>query len=216
MEIIAYIENDFDEKFGIPRQSGMAGNISVITLTEKYAVSAALRGIGMYSHIWLLWLFSENPEREEFSPTVRPPRLGGNERMGVFATRSPFRPNNIGLSCVKLIRADEEQCRLYVSGADLMNGTPIIDIKPYIPYSDCRPGASGGFSDSRAEKLDVVFSENARGVLAPESEDVLRQIISQDPRPQYHAQGREYTFTFARREVTFSVENGIAVIKSII
>ena len=152
---IAYIQNDFKEKFGIPRQSGLADVVSKIVFEPEYRKKEAVRGIEMYSHLWLIWQFSESV-REDWSPTVRPPRLGGNSRIGVFATRSPFRPNAMGLSCVNLDRLDLEDSEapvLYVTGADLLNGTPIYDIKPYLPYVDSHPEASGGFAEQRKEYL---------------------------------------------------------------
>ena len=156
MRIIARIHNAYDEKFGVPRQSGLANEVlSEIVFEKEYRVDEALRGIEDFSHLWLIWAF-DRTEREEWSPTVRPPRLGGNRRVGVFATRSPFRPNAIGLSCVRLVGKEKtgEGTVLKVAGADLMNGTPIYDIKPYLPYADCKPEATGGFTD-RAEKRTV-------------------------------------------------------------
>ena len=208
IEPVAYIYNDYSEKFGIPRQSGLANELSEIRLTGIYAVPEALRGIESYDHLWLLWLFSENTEAR-FSPTVRPPRLGGNTRMGVFATRSPFRPNHIGLSCVQLIEVHADECRLIVSGADIKNGTPIIDIKPYIPYTDIKENAVGGFSDSVIEKKKVIYSDDPSKHLDTQQITVLTEILAQDPRPQYHEDGREYTFTYAGHEVSFTVDDDI-------
>ncbi len=217
IKTIARIHNDFGEKFGIPRQSGLTDNISLIVFEKEYRDPEALRGIEEYSHLWLLWLFSENT-RDEWRPTVRPPRLGGNKRVGVFATRSPFRPNNIGLSSVKLVevRYDERYGTvLAVSGADLMNGTPIIDIKPYLPYTDSHPDAQGGFSDPVKKKLEVVLPEDIP--FTQKQQDDLADILSQDPRPQYQTdEAREYTFTFAGHEVTFSVDDGILTVTEVI
>ena len=165
MKIIARIHNPYDEKFGVPRQSGLAEEVlSTIVFEEEYRVPEALRGIEEFSHLWLIWGF-DKAERDTWSPTVRPPRLGGNKRVGVFATRSPFRPNAIGLSCVKLVSVDKtpEGLVLTVSGADLMNGTPIYDIKPYLPYADCKPEATGGFTDTTEKRtVEVSFSEEDR------------------------------------------------------
>ena len=204
---IARIENDFSEKFGIPRQSGLTDNLSTIVFEKEYRDPEAVRGITEYSHLWLLWLFSENV-RDEWRPTVRPPRLGGNKRVGVFATRSPFRPNNIGLSSVRLVDVKQDSVNgtvLIVSGADLMNGTPIIDIKPYLPYTDIHHDATGGFSDTVKKKLDVYMPDETP--LTDIQKNDLCDILSQDPRPQYQTDEREYTFTFAEHEVTFSVND---------
>lgn len=214
MEIIAHIYNSFDEKFGIPRQSGFADNISEIRLEPPYNMPEALRGLETFSHIWLLWLFSENPSDRKFSPTVRPPRMGGNRRLGVFATRSPFRPNDIGLSCVELCSVDTASCSLTVKGADLMNGTPIIDIKPYIPFSDCRPNASAPLFDGITARKSVRFEVSA-DMLSDDDKTALIEILSQDPRPQYHNDERDYTFTFAGQEVTFHCDGEEIIITRI-
>lgn len=209
---IARIRTDFPEKFGIPRQSGLAGTRGRIIFEERYRNPEAVRGIGQFSHLWLLWEFSE-AVREEFSPTVRPPRLGGNERVGVFATRSPFRPNPIGLSCVKLERVEiSGECGpvLYVTGADMMDNTPIFDIKPYLPYVDAYPEADGGFAAEKMDyRLEVSFSEECRREYAPEELSVLREVLSQDPRPSYQDDPeRVYGMAYAGREVKFRVDNG--------
>ena len=209
---IARIRTDFSEKFGIPRQSGLAGTRGRIIFEERYRNPEAVRGIGQFSHLWLLWEFSE-AVREEFSPTVRPPRLGGNERVGVFATRSPFRPNPIGLSCVKLERVEiSGECGpvLYVTGADMMDNTPIFDIKPYLPYVDAYPEADGGFAAEKMDyRLEVSFTEECRREFTPEELSVLREVLSQDPRPSYQDDPeRVYGMAYAEREVKFRVDNG--------
>lgn len=212
MKIIARIHNPYDEKFGVPRQSGLAEEVlSTIVFEEEYRVPEALRGIGEFSHLWLIWGF-DKAERDTWSPTVRPPRLGGNKRLGVFATRSPFRPNAIGLSCVKLVSVDKtpEGLVLTVSGADLMNGTPIYDIKPYLPYADCKPEATGGFTDTTEKRtVEVSFSDVARQKLSPEMQKSLTAVLKEDPRPAYQEDPeREYIFSFANHQIHFKVING--------
>ena len=207
----ARIRTDFPEKFGIPRQSGLADTRGKIVFEERYRSPEAVRGIEQFSHLWLLWEFSE-AVREEFSPTVRPPRLGGNERMGVFATRSPFRPNPIGLSCVKLERVEiSGECGpvLYVTGADMMDNTPIFDIKPYLPYVEAHPEADGGFAAEKMDyRLEVSFSEECRREFTPEELSVLREVLSQDPRPSYQDDPeRVYGMAYAGRELKFRVES---------
>lgn len=220
MEIIARIHNDFATKFGLPRQSGLVPQLrSVIVFEPPYRVAEALRGLEDYSHLWLLWEFHQ-ARREGWSPTVRPPRLGGNARMGVFATRSPFRPNNIGLSCVKLeeIRRDEQLGHvLVVSGADLMDGTPIYDIKPYLPYVDCHPEATGGFAHQVKDyALEVVFPEELRRLVPPDKCDALQGVLAQDPRPGYQRDPeRVYGFAFAGLEVKFTVDGGVLTVLSV-
>ena len=209
MKVIARIHNPYDEKFGVPRQSGLAEEVlSTIVFEEEYRVPEALRGIGEFSHLWLIWGF-DKAERDTWSPTVRPPRLGGNKRLGVFATRSPFRPNAIGLSCVKLVSVDKtpEGLVLTVSGADLMNGTPIYDIKPYLPYADCKPEATGGFTDTTEKrKVEVSFSEEAKKKLNPEMQKSLASVLKEDPRPAYQEDPeREYIFSFANNQIHFKV-----------
>ncbi|MBO2516530.1 MAG: tRNA (N6-threonylcarbamoyladenosine(37)-N6)-methyltransferase TrmO [Clostridiales bacterium] len=217
---VAFIRNDFTEKFGIPRQSGMLDNfLSRIEFDRPFASPDAIRGIEGFSHLWLIWIFSENSPKDgrphEGTPplTVRPPRLGGNTRVGVFASRSPFRPNPVGLSCVKLERVEYSPVSgapvLVVSGADLMDGTPILDIKPYVPYSDCRPGARGGFSqDGDAHVLGVVWDEKDIPVDmdAEKRENILR-LLSLDPRPSYHEPGREYGVAFGGYNIRFTVRD---------
>ena len=209
MKVIAHIHNDFTEKFGIPRQSGLVPLVSRIVFEKEYRVKEALRGLDGFSHLWLIWEFSE-AKRESWSPTVRPPRLGGNTRMGVFATRSPFRPNPIGLSSVRLVRIDYE-CEnapvLYVEGADIMDGTPILDIKPYLAYTDSHSEASGGFAlTSREAVMGVVTEEKAKKAIPSEKLKDIISILEQDPRPQYQEEGREYTMAFGGYDVTFTAE----------
>ena len=211
MKIIAKIHNDFKEKFGIPRQSGLSGDLlSRIVFEPEYRNPEALRGIDGYSHLWLIWQFSE-AIREDWSPTVRPPRLGGNKRVGVFATRSPYRPNPIGLSSVKLVgieSTENEGMVLVVSGADLLNGTPIYDIKPYIAYSDCHQDAISGFADPvREYALNVVFCKELLSKIAISKQKSLISILEQDPRPSYQNDPeREYGMRFADYEIFFKVE----------
>ncbi len=220
MKIIAHIENSYEEKFGVPRQSGLAEHVlSRIVFEPEYRVPAAFRGLEEYSHLWLLWCFSAN-EAAGWSPTVRPPVLGGNARKGVFATRSPFRPNPIGLSCVKLVKLEPEAADgaiLTVSGADLMNGTPIYDIKPYIPYTDCRPEALGSFAEVHKDaRLAVVIPEELLRRVAPEEQAGLREMLSLDPRPRYQQDAsRIYGCHFAGRNVQFRVEDGVLTVTDI-
>ena len=195
IKVIARIENDFTEKFGVPRQSGLADIRSRIVFEPEYRIADAFRGLEGFTHIWLLWQFSQ-AVRDSWSPTVRPPRLGGNTRMGVFATRSPFRPNNIGLSSVRLDKIDlhtPDGPVLYVSGADLMNGTPIIDIKPYLAYTDSHPEASGGFALTDREGR-----------------------MSVDPRPQYQSSAdRIYTMSFGGCEISFTADDNVITVTDI-
>ncbi len=219
MKIIAYIENDFSEKFGVPRQSGLVPTLSRIVFEKEYRVKEAFRGLEGYSHLWIIWKFSE-AEREEWSPTVRPPRLGGNKRMGVFATRSPFRPNPVGLSSVKLVKIDMESENapvLYVEGADLMNGTPIYDIKPYLAYTDSHPDAKSGFAlTSTDEILAVEIGEELKKLIPKEKLEGLLSVLAQDPRPQYKEEGgRVYTMSYGGYDVSFIVESGKVIVKNI-
>ncbi|MBR5859576.1 MAG: tRNA (N6-threonylcarbamoyladenosine(37)-N6)-methyltransferase TrmO [Clostridia bacterium] len=207
---IAYIYNDLTTKFGVPRQSGLASSlISEIVFTPEYRVADALRGISDFSHIWLIWSFSE-ARRDEWSPTVRPPRLGGNERVGVFATRSPYRPNSLALSCVKLLSVEHREGKgdiLVVSGADLMNGTPIYDIKPYLPYADSIPDSVGGFARDGGKTLEVVDADSVINRLPEKKRDGLLEILARDPRPQYHDDpDRVYGMAFGGYEIKFRVE----------
>lgn len=216
---IAYIENDLKTKFGVPRQSGLAKNLlSKIVFQPEFRVSDALKGLADFSHIWLIWGFSE-ARREDWSPTVRPPRLGGNQRVGVFATRSPYRPNSLALSCVRLEGIEKTESAgdiLVVSGADLMNGTPIYDIKPYLPYADSVPDAIGGFAPDGGKVLEVVCEEEMIAKLPEESKKALFEILSRDPRPQYHNdEKRIYGMEFGAFEVKFRVEGDSIFVVSI-
>ena len=219
MKVIARIHNAYDEKFGVPRQSGLAEEvISTVVFEEEFRAAEALRGIEAFSHLWLIWGF-DRAERETWSPTVRPPRLGGNRRVGVFATRSPFRPNAIGLSCVKLAGVEKtaEGMVLKVAGADLVNGTPIYDIKPYIPYTDCRPEATGGFTDEvEKRKAEVRFSEEAGRKLTAEEKKELAAVLKEDPRPAYQEDPeREYVFSFAGKQIHFRVAENILTVSEV-
>lgn len=210
MKVIAKIYNDFSDKFGIPRQSGIANTlVSKIVFEKEFRNPAAIKGIEEFSHLWLIWNFSEN-ERDTFSPTVRPPRLGGNKRVGVFATRSPFRPNPIGLSSVKLKKAEltKDGPVLYVYGADLMNGTPIYDIKPYIPYSDCHTDATGSFAEENKDYgLKVIFPSSLLAKVPAEKQDALITVLEGDPRPSYQNDSqRIYGMSFGGMEIKFKVE----------
>jgi len=208
---IAYIENPLNTKFGVPRQSGLADSlVSKIVFTEEYNVPESLRGLEDFSHIWLIWGFSQ-ARGKEWSPTVRPPRLGGNQRVGVFATRSPYRPNSLALSCVKILSI--EKGVITVAGADLMNGTPIYDIKPYLPYADCVPQATGGFAPDGGKVLKVACEEELLSALSKQDRDALIELLSRDPRPQYHDDAeRIYGMSFGNFEIKFRVcENNLIV-----
>ena len=210
IEIIARMHSDFSTKFGIPRQSGLVEELeSTIVFEPKFRNPDALRGIEDFSHLWLIWQFSE-AGRSDWSPTVRPPRLGGNTRMGVFATRSPFRPNHLGLSSVKLLGVEHTAqygTVLHVGGADLMDGTPIFDIKPYIPYGDCHPEATGGFTDAAGDfLLEVEFPSQLRNKLPEAKRDAAIAGLTHDPRPSYQRKpDRVYGLTFAGFDIRFSV-----------
>ena len=211
MKTIAHIENIFTEKFGIPRQSGLVGVKSRIVLAKEYRDPSIYKGLEDYSHIWILWEFSQNKD-VPFSPTVRPPRLGGNTRMGVFATRSPYRPNNIGLSCVKIEKIELQTPDgpvLWVSGADLMNGTPILDIKPYLPHADNIPDAKGGFSTQvEWETLEVEISNELLELLPEENRETIINLLSQDPRPAYHNDPEKvYGVTYGKLNIKFKVKD---------
>lgn len=218
---VAHIHSDFPEKFGIPRQSGIVEELkSTVIFEPDYRTADAVRGLEQYSHIWLLWRFSECADKP-FSPTVRPPRLGGNTRMGVFATRSPFRPNAIGLSCVRLEKIDLDAPQapvLHVAGADLMDGTPILDVKPYLPYADSVSNASGGFAlQSKADILQVDFPNDLLQKIPEEKRQALLRVLAQDPRPAYQADAkRVYGFSFAGFTVKFTVNNGVLTVSDII
>ncbi len=218
MKVIAHIRSDFPTKFGIPRQSGLTEMTSVLIFEPEYRNEAAFRGLEGFSHLWLIWQFSE-AERKEWSPTVRPPRLGGNKRMGVFATRSPYRPNPIGLSSVRLlgISYGAEGPVLTVSGADLMDGTPIYDIKPYLSFTDSHPEAVCGFAEQTArEGLEVSVSESLLAAVPEEKREGLISLLSQDPRPHYiDDPEREFGFAFSGLEVHFTVKDGILTVTDI-
>ena len=210
-KIIAKIKSDFDTKFGVPRQSGLVPGLkSSIRFEPEFRNTDALRGLEGFSHLWIAWIFSENI-RESWSPTVRPPRLGGNKRLGVFATRSSFRPNPLALSCVKIeeIHLDgDEGPEIVVSGADLMDGTPIVDIKPYLPYTDSHPDATGGFAEAvRQNRLHVSAAPEILNKLEEEKRGSLIAVLEQDPRPAYQDDpSRTYGFSFAGREIKFRVD----------
>ncbi len=219
-KIIAYIHNDFKSKFGVPRQSGLVNElVSTIVFEPEFRDSTALRGIEQFSHLWIIWQFSE-AVRDDWSPTVRPPRLGGNKRMGVFATRSPFRPNAIGLSSVKLegIEQTAQGTVLLVSGADLMNGTPILDIKPYLPFTDCHTDAIGGYADEKFDySLKVEISDDLLSRVPYDKREGLIGVLSQDPRPSYqNDENRVYGFEFGENEIKFTVSNGMLTVKDIL
>ena len=220
MKIIARIHTDFADKFGVPRQAGLVDALRAeIVFEPEYRNSDAVRGLDGFSHIWLIWLFSETV-RDSWSPTVRPPRLGGNTRMGVFATRSPYRPNPIGLSSVRLngIRPDPKLGPvLEISGADLMNGTPILDIKPYLAYTDSHPDAAGGFTDlNEWRKLTVVFPQELLERIPENRRNSLIGVLEQDPRPSYQKDGaRVYGLTFAGQNIRFSVQSGILTVHDV-
>ncbi len=211
---IAYIHNAFKEKFGVPRQSGLTPALTgKIVFKKAYRSADAFRGLEGYSHLWLLWGFHANGEAK-WSPTVRPPRLGGNRRLGVFATRSPFRPNPVGLSCVKIEKLEldtPEGPLLWVSGADLMDKTPIYDIKPYLPYADSYPDAAAGFGgEALSYALTVDFPEKLLVQIPAEHRDALLSVLSQDPRPAYqHTPARVYGFYYDDYEIKFTVEDAI-------
>jgi len=220
MQIIAKMHSDLPTKFGIPRQSGLVESLrSTIVFEPEFRNADALRGIEAFSHLWIIWQFSE-AVRQEWSPTVRPPRLGGNTRMGVFATRSPFRPNSIGLSSVRLLGVEhtsEYGTVLHVGGADLMDRTPIFDIKPYIPYGDCHPEATGGFTDTAGDfLLQVDFPPHLLSILPEDKHDAAIGVLSHDPRPSYQRNPeRIYGLTFAGFDIRFSVEGNILHVKEV-
>lgn len=216
MKIIARIHTPFKSKFGIPRQSGIAQDVKAeIVFEPEYRSFDAVRGLDDYSHIWVLWQFSESV-RDTWTPTVRPPRLGGNVRMGVFATRSPFRPNAIGMSSLRLERVERSPERgpvLHVLGADMLDGTPIFDIKPYVPYSDSHPEATGGFTDKTSFRKLAVSIPTALEAKLPEG---LREVLENDPRPGYHDNPeRVYGMEYAGAEVKFRVENDVLTVLDI-
>lgn len=220
MNIIAKIHTDYKEKFGIPRQSGLVKEtVGKIVFETKYRVPEAFRGLEGFSHIWILWLFSQSL-REDWSPTVRPPLLGGNQRVGVFATRSPFRPNSIGLSCVKLdkiVLDKKDGPLLYVRGADLLDQTPILDIKPYLPYTDSIPEAVGGFTEHLPErKLEVAIRAKEFEALPMDLQKEVIHILSHDPRPSYQDENRIYGMKYNDYEIRFRVEHAILTVVSVV
>ena len=220
IQVIARMHSDFATKFGIPRQSGLVEELrSTIVFEPEFRNPDALRGIEDFSHLWIIWQFSE-AVRQSWSPTVRPPRLGGNTRMGVFATRSPFRPNNLGLSSVKLLGVeptDKFGTVLHVGGADLMDGTPIFDIKPYIAYGDSHPEAKGGFTDTAGEfLLQVEFPAELLRILPEEKWDAAIGVLSHDPRPSYQRKpGRVYGLTFAGFDIRFQVNGDMLTVEEV-
>ena len=220
IQVIARMKSDFATKFGIPRQSGLVQQLrSTIVFEPEFRNPDTLRGIEGYSHLWLIWQFSE-AVRTEWSPTVRPPRLGGNTRMGVFATRSPFRPNSLGLSCVRLLGVEHTEkygTVLHVGGADLMDGTPIFDIKPYIPYADCQNDATGGFTDNADDYLlDVDFPQELLALLPADKQDAAIAVLSPDPRPSYQRKpDRVYGLTFAGFDIRFTVCDKILTVTEV-
>lgn len=217
---IAVIHTDFPTKFGIPRQADIVKELTgTIVFYPLYRKEEALRGIEGFSHLWLIWGFSQNKEKE-FSPTVRPPRLGGNERVGVFASRSPFRPNGLGLSVVRILglrKTKEEGTVIDVSGIDMADNTPIYDIKPYVPYADSIPGAKGGFSqDGSKAKLAVDFPSSLLARIPKEKQEVLSRLLEQDPRPAYqHDPDRIYGFSFGGEEIRFQVSEDKLTVLSV-
>lgn len=217
MKSIAHIETPFREKFGVPRQAGLVDYESRVVFEPEYRVDEALRGIADFDYLWLIWKFHLS-ERDTWSPTVRPPRLGGNTRVGVFATRSPFRPNPIGLSSVRLLRVDDTGDRgkvLVVSGADLVDGTPILDIKPYITYADCHPDARSGFACDVPARLKVAVSPEVSSAVPAGLLKPLVETLSCDPRPHYQTDPqRVYKLAFAGYEVTFTVDGAAVTLLS--
>ena len=221
IQVIARMRSDFPSKFGIPRQSGLVEQLrSTIVFEPGFRNPDTLRGIEGFSHLWLIWQFSE-AVRSQWSPTVRPPRLGGNTRMGVFATRSPFRPNSLGLSSVKLLGVEqtaEYGTVLHVGGADLMDGTPIFDIKPYIPYGDCHPDARGGFTDTADNYLlEVIFPQHLLEQLPADKREAAIAVLSHDPRPSYqHSPERIYGLPFAGFDIRFTVAEQVLTVNEVI
>lgn len=217
MKVIGHIRTDFPSKFGIPRQSGLIDSLKgKIILEQEYRNPQVYKGIEEFSHIWLLWEFSE-AKKEHWSATVKPPRLGGKKRMGVFATRAPFRPNNIGLSCVKLDRVEQDEKDgpvLWVAGVDLLDGTPIYDIKPYIPLTDCHPEASEGYTrETKIHELKVEFPEELLNQYPEEKRQAVLGILAQDPRPTYFQDPeRVYGVPFAGFDVKFRVDGDLLIV----
>lgn len=221
INVIARMRSDFPAKFGIPRQSGLIEElVSQVVFEPDYRDRQALRGLEDFSHIWIIWGFSEAEQVSgSWSPTVRPPLLGGNRRMGVFATRSPFRPNNLGLSAVRLIKIEDsgEGPVLHVAGADMMDGTPIYDIKPYLPYADSISGASGGFTENLSPApLDVIIPNELLGKIPTDKLKALKKLLSLDPRPHYHEDGRAYGMEFSGMEIKFTAEGSRLTVTNVI
>ena len=220
IQVIARMKSDFPSKFGIPRQSGLVEQLHATIIFEpEFRNADALRGLENFSHLWIIWQFSE-ALRKSWSPTIRPPRLGGNTRMGVFATRSPFRPNNLGLSSVKILGLEQTAqygTVIHVAGADLMNGTPIFDIKPYISYSDSHPDATGGFTDTADDYiLDVSIPEHLLKIVPADKQEALQGILSHDPRPSYQKDpNRIYGVSFGGLNVRFQVKENILTVTNI-
>ena len=221
MRVIARMKSDFNTKFGIPRQSSLVPSlVSTIIFEPEFRNSDALRGLEDFSHLWIIWQFSE-AVRSDWAPTVRPPRLGGNQRMGVFATRSPFRPNAIGLSSVKIVAIEttaQYGTVIHVAGADLMDGTPILDIKPYIPYTDCHADASGGFTERAGDFiLNVQFPDCLLAKVPEEKRQALIDVLSHDPRPSYQSDSdRVYGLNFAGRDIRFSIKDSVLTVLEVI
>ena len=220
MQVIARVHNQFKEKFALPRQAGLTeGLLSTVVFEKEFRVKEALRGLEGYSHLWLIWGFHDN-KREGWTPTVRPPRLGGNKRMGVFATRSPYRPNPIGLSCVELVEIRDtkgEGTVLVIRGADMMDGTPVYDIKPYLPFADSIPHARAGFAgEHEKDQLQVECPQALLSVFSQEEQKNLLSLLSQDPRPHYQQDPeRLYGFTFQGREVRFRVRDDVLAVEQV-
>ena len=218
MKAIAHIKSPFSSKFGVPRQSGLVDELCCeIHFEPEFRNPDALRGLDKFEYIWLIWDFSLNREREGWHPTVRPPRLGGNASLGVFATRSPYRPNPFGLSSVRLVSVDFEKCVLKVSGADLVDGTPIYDIKPYIAYTDAHPNAVCGFVDEvKFQELTVILPPDAAEILGEELSSALEKSLLLDPRPQYQNDPEKvYGMTFAGHEIRFKVQEQVLTVLQI-
>ena len=219
LKTIGHVRSDFPEKFGIPRQAGIVDALEAAIIFEpEYQREEALRGLEGFSHIWVIWQFSE-AVRDSWSPTVRPPRLGGNARMGVFATRSPFRPNALGLSCVRLIgieHSEEHGAYLRIAGADMMDGTPVYDIKPYIPYADCHTGALSGFAPNAGQQLRVVYSGDTLSAVPEAKRAALTGVLANDPRPRYQNDPeRVYAMAFAGLEIKFTVSEDTLTVRDI-
>lgn len=214
IEPIAYFRSPFTSKFGVPRQSGIVKDLKgTIVFTKEYSQPEALRGLDAYDFLWMIWGFSEHESAVKHA-TVRPPLLGGNERVGVWATRSPFRPNNLGLSSVRILSVHPESARVEVMGGDLMDGTPIYDVKPYLPYVDSHPEARGGFTDNHQwQRLQVEIPDALLSRYTEEQWKVIKEVLSQDPRPHYHDNpSRVYAMPFADKEIHFTVSNGVLCI----